>query len=114
MSDPIRQKGENKRIQAAALAVSMISAVVNALMNSSLIVALPSIGREFSMSAVLLGWIATAMLLSSSACLVPFGRLADIVGRKKIMAIGSSIFAGSSLLASLSVNGWMLIAAVRP
>jgi EmrB/QacA subfamily drug resistance transporter len=99
----------DKQTQAAALTVSMISAVVNSLMNSSLNVALPSIGKEFSMNAVILGWIATAMMLSSSVFVVPFGRLADILGRKKLMAAGSLIFALGSLLAAISINGVMLI-----
>jgi MFS family permease len=87
----------------------MISAVVNSLMNSSLNVALPSIGKEFSMSAVSLGWIATAMILSSSLFVVPFGRLADITGRKKMMAAGSAVFALGSVLAAVSTSGIMLI-----
>ncbi len=100
----------DSRTQYAALAASMISAVVNSLMNSSLNVALPSIGREFSMGAVMLGWIATAMLLSSSVFVVPFGRLADITGRKKMLLTGSAVFTAASVLAALSINGAMLIA----
>ncbi|MFO7996464.1 MAG: hypothetical protein R6U93_04875, partial [Dehalococcoidia bacterium] len=43
--------------------------------------ALPSIGKDLSLDAVTLGWIATAYLLSSAVLLVPFGRIADIYGR---------------------------------
>lgn len=88
----------------------MISAVVNSLMNSSLNIALPTIGKEFSMGPVYLGWIATAMLLSSTVFVIPFGRLGDITGRKRLMLAGSIVFALSSVLAALSVNGAMLIA----
>jgi len=37
------------------------------------------------MDAVSLGWVATAYLLASAMFLVPFGRVADIYGRKKIL-----------------------------
>jgi len=50
-------------------------------MGSSINVALPSIGREFSMDAVLLSWVATSYLLAAAMFLVPFGKLADIEGR---------------------------------
>ncbi len=99
----------DEKTRTAALIVSMISAVVNSLMNASLNVALPVIGREFSMNAVSLGWVGTAMLLSSSLFIVPFGRLADIYGRKMMMTLGSIIYFISSFFGAISVNGDMLI-----
>jgi len=79
-------------------------------MASTVNVALPSLGRELSLDAVTLGWIATAYLLSSAALLVPFGRIADIYGRKKIFAWGIGIFTLSSLLCGLADSATMLIA----
>jgi EmrB/QacA subfamily drug resistance transporter len=73
-------------------------------------IALPSLGKELSLDAVTLGWIATAYLLSSAALLVPFGRIADIYGRKRIFACGIGIFTFSSLLSGLANSATMLIA----
>ena len=78
-------------------------------MASSVIIALPSIGRELSLDAVTLGWVATAYLLSSAAFLVPLGRLADIYGRKRIFTGGIVIFTFTSLLSGLASSGVMLI-----
>jgi MFS family permease len=50
-------------------------------MSSSVNVALPAIGREFSVSAVALGWVATSFFLAAAVGLVPIGRLADLRGR---------------------------------
>jgi len=99
----------DNRTQLAVLAASMLSAVVNSLMNSSLNVALPAIGREFSMGASSLGWVVTSMLLSATVFVVPFGRMADIYGRKKIMIIGSVIYSLMSLMSAVSVNSFMLL-----
>ena len=44
--------------------------------------ALPNIAGEFSMDAIQMGWVSTAYLLASAVFLVPFGRIADIYGRK--------------------------------
>lgn len=95
----------------AALTVSMISAFQTALLNSSVNVALPAIGREFDMHATALGWVAMAMILTSAAFVVPFGRFADIYGRKRIMTWGTALFTLGSLACALAVNSAMLLAA---
>jgi EmrB/QacA subfamily drug resistance transporter len=76
---------------------------------SAVNIALPSIGKEFSMDAVSLGWVATAYLLASAVFLVPFGRFADINGRKKIFAAGICIFSLASLSMVLCTSSAMLI-----
>ena len=75
----VRELGPTDR--RIALAVVMLSSFLTPFMASAINVALPSISREFSMSAVLLTWVATSYLLAAAAFLVPFGRLADIRGR---------------------------------
>jgi EmrB/QacA subfamily drug resistance transporter len=76
---------------------------------SSVNIALPSIGKEFAMDAVSLGWVATAYLLASAVFLVPFGRFADIYGRKKIFTTGIFIFTLASLTMTLCTSSAMLI-----
>jgi len=73
-------------------------------------VALPIISREFGMDAVLLSWIRVAYLLAAAMFLVPFGKIADIYGRKRIYSYGTAIFTLAALLIGLSTSGTMLIA----
>ncbi len=61
------------------------------------------------MDAVTLGWVATAYLLSSAVLLVPFGRIADIHGRKKIFIGGMVIFTLASFFSGLASSGITLI-----
>ena len=86
----------------AALVVSMLSAIFNSMGNSSITVALPAIGKEFALNATLLGWIATSMLLAQSVFVVPFGKFADIYGRKKLMIIGTVVYIIGSVMAALA------------
>jgi EmrB/QacA subfamily drug resistance transporter len=79
-------------------------------MGSATNVALPSVGREFAMDAVLLSWVATAYFLAAAMFLVPFGRLADIHGRKKIFAYGLVVFTVASFLSGLARSSLWLIA----
>jgi EmrB/QacA subfamily drug resistance transporter len=65
---------------------------------SSFNIALPSISKEFGLDAVTMSWASLAYLLASAMFLVPFGRLADIYGRRKIFLIGTISFTISALL----------------
>jgi len=92
------------------LLVTTLAGFLIPFMGSSINVALPAIGKDLSMHAVVLGWVATAYLLASAMLLVPFGRLADIYGRKKLFTIGMVIYTAGSLVATLSNSSAMLIA----
>ncbi|NPA39391.1 MAG: MFS transporter [Thermodesulfobacteria bacterium] len=78
-------------------------------MGASVNIALPAIGKEFSLDAVLLSWVATSYFLATAMFLVPFGKIADIYGRKKIFLYGVLFYTFSSLLCGLSNSAVMLI-----
>lgn len=81
-----------KSIQRATLIVASTASFITPFIGASINIALPSIGKEFSANALLLSWVATSFLLSSAIFLVPFGRIADIYGRKKIFNLGIIIY----------------------
>jgi len=86
----------------SVLFVATLGSFLTPFMGSSVNIALPSIGREFFMDAVILSWVNTLYLLAAALFLVPFGRLADIYGRKKIFTHGILIYTVSSLLCGVS------------
>ena len=96
----------NKR---AALLVATLGSFLTPFMGSSINIALPSIGNEFEMDAISLGWVATSYLLAAAMFLVPFGRMADIYGRKRIFTYGILIYTFASLLSAVSTSTDMLI-----
>jgi len=100
---------DNAANKKAALIVATLGAFFAPFMGSSVNIALPSIGSEFAMDAISLGWVATAYLLAAAIFVVPFGRVADIYGRKRIFMCGVLIFAVSSLLLAISASATMLI-----
>lgn len=89
--------------------VTMSSHFLNPFMGSSINLALKQIGVEFSMSAVGLSWISMSYLLSSAIFLVPFGKLGDLYGRRKILIIGLIGFSVTTLLCSLAFSPITLI-----
>jgi EmrB/QacA subfamily drug resistance transporter len=79
-------------------------------MGSSINIALPTIGSEFSADAFSLSWIATAYLLAAAVFLVPVGRFADIHGRKRVFLAGMVGYTAVSLLCGFATSEAMLIA----
>jgi EmrB/QacA subfamily drug resistance transporter len=80
-------------------------------MGTSVNIALPTIGAFFGSDAIILNWITNGYLLAAAIFAVPFGRIADIHGMKKIFTYGMIIFTISSLLCALSPNTLSLIGA---
>jgi EmrB/QacA subfamily drug resistance transporter len=77
--------------------------------SSSFNVALPSISKEFGLDAIMMSWASLSYLLASAMMLVPFGRLADIHGRKKIFLFGTFAFTVASLLLGLYPSANLII-----
>lgn len=91
------------------LFISILGSFLTPFMGSAVNIALPSIGKELEMNAVLLNWVATTYLLSAGVFLVPFGALGDLYGRKRIFLYGIISFTISSVLCSLSPNTTLLL-----
>jgi EmrB/QacA subfamily drug resistance transporter len=85
--------GTEKQI---VLLIAVLAGFLTPFDSASVNIALPSIASEFHMDVISLSWIATAYLLAAALFLVPFGKIADIYGRKKIFLYGIGIFAAAS------------------
>jgi len=92
-----------------ALFITTLAAFLSPFAMSSVNIALPSIGKEFLMDAVLLSWVSTAYLLASAMFLVPFGKIADIYGRKKIFTYGITTLTLASIGCAISNSPLLLI-----
>jgi EmrB/QacA subfamily drug resistance transporter len=92
------------------LLIAVMSSFLTPFTSSSISVALPTIGDKLHMDAVSLNWVATAYLLAAATFLVPFGRVADIRGRKRIFQIGIVVDAAASILCAVAPSGNWLIA----
>ena len=96
------QKPPSDDAVSGAVTLFVVSAVqfLTPFMLSAVGVALPSIGREFSASAVQLGLVETVYILAFSLFLLPAGRMGDIYGRKRIFIIGILVFTLGTVLLS--------------
>jgi EmrB/QacA subfamily drug resistance transporter len=107
MTNPPTDKATKRAVLLVAATVSFLAP----FMGSSINVALPTIGVEFAMDAILLSWVPTAYLLTLAVFLLPMGRLADIHGRKRTFMFGIVTYTATSVALALAPSATILIAA---
>ena len=99
---------EKKRLALILLAAAQFVVVLDA---SIVNVALPSIGNDLNFADDDLSWIVNAYILVFGGFLLLGGRLADLLGRRRIFVFGLVVFGFASLLGGLAENQGQLIAA---
>jgi EmrB/QacA subfamily drug resistance transporter len=90
-------------LAAAQFVVVLDASIVN--------VALPSIGQALHFSQDNLSWVVNAYTLTFGGFLLLGGRIADLVGRRRMFIIGLILFAGASLAGGLAQSDIWLISA---
>lgn len=98
------------RAQWLLLMVVCTVLALDALDVSMVGVALPSIGQELNLGTDSLQWIVSAYVLGYGSLLLLGGRLADLLGRRRIFLIALTVFAAASLLGGLVDDPAILIA----
>ena len=86
-----------------------LTSFLTPFMGSAVNLAVPAIGAEFQARPLTLAWVVTSYLLSSAAFLLPFGRLADVTGRRRVYLWGTALFAVTTLLCASASSIRMLI-----
>ena len=99
---------ENKDAKKGLIVVCMAAFLVP-FTGSSLNLALPQISEAFSMKAVTLTWMSTIYLISTAVFQIPFARVADLIGRRKIFISGLVVFSFCSCLCGFAPNEEILI-----
>jgi EmrB/QacA subfamily drug resistance transporter len=100
---------DEKKLKQSVLLVAAIAAFLVPFLGSAVNLALPAIGREFNANAISLGWVISSFILSSAVFLLPFGRLGDIIGRKKVFTAGIILFTITTFLIVFSGSIYSLI-----
>lgn len=99
---------ERRWLSLALLCVAHLLGVVDV---SIVNVALPSVGEDLGFSAEGLQWVINAYILVFGGFLLLGGRVADLLGRRRVFMGGLVIFSIASLACGLAPSAWILIAA---
>jgi EmrB/QacA subfamily drug resistance transporter len=74
-------------------------------------IALPDIRKDLHFSVQNLQWVLSGYLLTYGGFMLLGGRLGDLLGRRRVLVAGTSLFAASSLLGGFAQNGGALVGA---
>lgn len=88
---------QNRSIIRITMIIVMITSFITPFMGNAVNMGIPQIGMEYGVDQFGLNWVVTSYLLATAAFLLPFGRWADLVGRKKVFLIGMFLLAATSL-----------------
>ncbi len=97
----MNQSGGNKYWVFGALAIGLFASVVD---HGSVIVALPSVAEDLRIELPSVQWVVIGFALTISALLLPMGRLADMIGQKRVYLLGSLILMLGAAGAGLAPN----------
>ncbi len=95
MNIEIKEEAVSKN---SVLLVTAFAAFLTPFLGSAVNLALPAIGKDLHATALGLTWVISSFILTAAIFLLPFGRLADIIGRKKVFTAGILLFTISTSL----------------
>src|SRR5690606_35827209 len=100
-----------RTLQNTVLLMVLLNSFSTPLMLSAVNVALPSIADDLGMGAIALSWVPTAYLMASAMFVLVFGRVSDMVGRKRIFLLGTTMVVLTSLVGAAATNVSVLLGA---
>src|SRR5664279_2297681 len=106
MGEPVTASRQRQVLIAMTLANAMILVDQTAVP-----LALPDVMQTFGVGSAAVQWVLNASLLALAGLLVLGGRLADLLGRRRVFLLGSALFAGASAVAGLAPLFVILLAA---
>ncbi len=103
---PIARRPNYKWWAFSAIATGTLASVID---HGSVNIALPAIARHFGTDLPSVQWVVIGYALTISSLLLPMGRLADLIGLRKVYLLGSLVFFLGALVAGSSSNLLILI-----
>jgi EmrB/QacA subfamily drug resistance transporter len=104
-AEPVLGTGRGKAVLALLLAIGFLDFVDASIVN----VALPSIRRDLGFSVQNLQWVLSAYLLTYGGFMLLGGRLADLMGRRRLVVAGTLLFFASSISGGAAQNPGTLV-----
>ena len=111
ISKPGKRRSKPTNIRWSVVVILFLFYTVNSIDRSSLGVAMPTIMKEFELTATMQGVILSAFFWTYCLLQIPGGLAADKFGPRKVIGIASAIWGLFTAFAGLAANGLMLILA---
>ena len=92
------------------LAAACLGALLCFLNLSALNVVLPAVGRSLQASPAQASWILLSYMLVSTVCILSFGRLADLWGRRRLFLAGLGLFVAACAACAFAPTAELMLA----
>ena len=112
-NESVAGSAEDKRLPPSvrwALASLSLSMLLSSLGTSIVNVGLPTLAQAFNASFQQVQWVVLVYLLTITTLIVSVGRLGDVIGRRRLLLAGVSLFTVASALCGFAPTLWWLIA----
>jgi EmrB/QacA subfamily drug resistance transporter len=93
------------------LLVLSLAAGAFSLAQTSIVPGLGVLSHELNASVADIGWVLTGYLISAAILTPVFGRLGDMLGKRRMLLIALALFTAGSVVGALAPNVWVLVAA---
>jgi MFS family permease len=90
------------------LSVTTLGVLLSGTNTSTLDVALPVVARHFNADATQASWIVLSYMLVNTILILVFGRVADLVGRRRLYIGGLAVLTGASVLCGFAPSAYVL------
>ena len=106
----VTDQEETPQVRLALVSLSL-AMLLSSLGTSIANVGLPTLAQAFNAPFQQVQWVVLAYLLAITTLIVSVGRLGDVIGRRRLMLGGISLFTVASALCGIAPTLWLLIAA---
>ncbi|MFE3956025.1 MFS transporter [Nocardia sp. NPDC059091] len=110
--DAFARKGAERRGLVQVQAIAGLGGFLSAINNSIMAVALPTVSRHFHATASAASWIALSYMMVATVLVLVFGRVTDMLGRRRMYLGGLGLLTLGSALAGLAPNVSALICCI--
>ncbi|MEU5885147.1 MFS transporter [Spirillospora sp. NPDC047279] len=100
-----------RRAGTGSLLVLALSTAAFALAQTALLPGIGQLGRDLNASTADVSWVMSAYLVSAAILTPVFGRLGDMLGKRKMLIVVLALFAVGSVLAAVATSIWVVVAA---
>ena len=100
---------DNKKFNPSVLIAVMVTALITTFMGNALNLSIPDLESTFGVNASTINAVVSAYIITIASLSLPFGKIADVKGRRKVFLTGIAGFGLMSALNAFSVNFVMFI-----
>lgn len=92
-----------------ALSATSLGTLIGVMTGTALLIALPNVASSLNAPMIIIIWVLMSYMLATTVLVPSIGRIADMIGRKRLFVWGAAVFTVASLFAGMSQSGVELL-----